>query len=198
MLDVSKLPDLVLNDENQKDFNAVTDSMSITPPEAENVTSDNGEFKGITDSLSERLSTPITPGNTELQSEAVVPVRPKDIEVLHDAVHNATEIATSAPVGHDTATTDEEEAVEALLSLSNLPDLDHSNQLSDDNAILMPIGRPSTSIDVNPMKVKLGMDDVNQAIEQLAPENRMITTPPTATPGDNGDSANTSPQPCEQ
>ena len=76
-------------------------------------------------------------------------------------------------MGHDTATTDEEEAVEALLALSNLPDMDDEGNGSDDNANLMPIDGPSRSIDVNPVKVKLSMDDISQAIEQLPMESRL-------------------------
>ena len=76
-------------------------------------------------------------------------------------------------MGHDTATTDEEEAIEALLALSNLPDMDDEDNGSDDNANLMPIDRPSRSIDVNPVKVKLSMDDISQAIEQLPMESRL-------------------------
>ena len=37
----------------------------------------------------------------------------------------------------------------------------------------MPIDRPSRSIDVNPVKVKLSTDDISQAIEQLPLESRL-------------------------
>ena len=94
---------------------------------------------------------------------------------------------TPAPVGHDTATTtDEEEAAEALLSLCNLPDVDEEEHSSDDNANLMPIGGPSMSIDVNPVEVKLGADDINQVIEQLPRESRLEAVPQMSQPADKG------------
>ena len=88
---------------------------------------------------------------------------------------------TSTPtlIGHDTATTDEEEAAEALLALCNLPYMNDDDEYAlDDNANLMPIGGPSTSIDINPVEVKLSMDNVNQVIEQLPKENKLNVTPP--------------------
>ena len=50
---------------------------------------------------------------------------------------------------------------------------DEGNGLND-SAYLMPIDGPSRSIDV---KVKLGMDDINQAIEQLPMESRLEVAP---------------------
>ena len=41
----------------------------------------------------------------------------------------------------------------------------------------MPIDGPSNSIDVNPVKVKLGTDDINQVIEQLLIESRLEVAP---------------------
>ena len=95
------------------------------------------------------------------------------MEFTQDNTNDTNESNTPAPLGHDTATTDEEEAVEALLALSNLPDMDDEGNGSDDNANLMPIDGPSRSIDVNPVKVKLSMDDISQAIEQLPMESRL-------------------------
>ena len=65
------------------------------------------------------------------------------------------------------------QAIEALLALSNLPDMDDEGNGSDDNTNLMPIDGPSRSIDVNPVKVKLSTDDISQAIEQLPMESRL-------------------------
>ena len=118
-------------------------------------------------------STPVTPENTELQTETIAPVTPENTESTQDNTNDTNETNTPAPVGHDTATTDKEEAVEALLALSNLPDMDDEGNGSDDNANLMPIDGPSRSIDVNPVKVKLGTDDISQAIEQLPMESRL-------------------------
>ena len=98
-------------------------------------------------------------------------------------------------MGHDTATTDKEEAVEALLALSNLPDMDDEGNGSDDNVNLMPIDGPSSSIDVNPVKVKLGADDINQAIEQLTMESRLEVAPQTTQDDARENSTETDPQP---
>ena len=93
---------------------------------------------------------------------------------------NTTDIPVSATpmriqselVGHDTAmTTNEEEVSEALLALCKLPDIDFDNDDVDDNANLMPIRAPSSSVDVNPVQIKLGIDDINQAIEDMPEEN---------------------------
>ena len=48
---------------------------------------------------------------------------------------------------------------------------------------MMPIRGPSSSIDVNPVQVKLSIDDVNQAIEQLPDENRYKPPSPVMPPG---------------
>ena len=144
----------------------------------------NGEFKGITNTPSTNLSTLVTPENTELQSETIALVTPENTEPMHDTANDTNDTITPTLVGHDTATTrDEEEAAEALLALSNLPDVDDEENGSDDNANLMPIDGPSTSIDVNPVKVKLGVDDINQAIEQLPMESRLEAAPQTSQPG---------------
>ena len=124
-------------------------------------------LKGITNTSPANPSIPVTPQNTELQTETIALVTPENTELMPDTANNTNETFTPVPVGHDTATTDEEEAAEALLALSNLLDMDDEDNGSDDNAYLMPIDGPSTSIDVNPIEVKLGADDINQAIEQL-------------------------------
>ena len=111
---------------------------------------------------------------------------------MHD---NANETSTPTPVGHDTATTDEEEVAEALLALSNLPDIDDEGNGSNDNANLIPIDGPSSSIDVNPVRVKLGADDINHAIEQLAIENRLAVAPQTTQVDVRGNSTETDSQP---
>ena len=153
--DGNKLPDLVLNQEQREMLNAVTDNQTTTSPEAVNYSARNeanGEFKGITNTSPMNLSIPVTPENTELQTETIALVTPENMEPMPDTANDTNETITPTPVGHDTATTtDEEEAVEALLALSNLPDMDDEENGSDDNASLMPIDGPSTSIDVNPI-----------------------------------------------
>ena len=82
--------------------------------------------------------------------------------MLPETVPDTNDTVTPVPVGHDTTTTtDEEEAAEALLALCNLPDMGDDEDAPDDNATLMPVGGPSISIDVNPVQVKLGADDLN-------------------------------------
>ena len=188
--DGNKLPDLVLNREHREMLNAVTDNQTTASPEGVNYSASNetngesnGELKGITNTSPTNPSIPVTPENMELQTETIALVTPENMEPMPDTANDTNETITPTPVGHDTATTtDEEEATEALLALSNLPDMDDEDNGSDDNANLMPIDGPSTSIDVNPVEVKLGVDDVNQAIEQLPMESRLEAAPQTSQP----------------
>ena len=182
--DGNKLPDLVVNREPLETLNAESNDQMTASPDVANHSASNettgetdGEFKGITDTSVVTPSTPVTPENMELQTEIITPVTPENTESTQDNANDTNKTITPIPVRHDTATTDEEEAVEALLALSNLPDMDDEGNGSDDNANLMPIDGPSSSIDVNPVKVKLGMDDINQAIEQLPMESRLEVAP---------------------
>ena len=154
-------------------LNAVTNDQTTTSPDVETTGESDGELKGVTDTSLVNQSTPVTPENTELQTETFAPVTPENMESTQDNTNDTNETNTPAPVGHDTATTDEEEADEALMALSNLPDMDDKGNGSDDNAKLMPIDGPSRSINVNPVKVKLGTDDISQAIKQLLMESRL-------------------------
>ena len=57
------------------------------------------------------------------------------------------------PVGHDTCTTtDEEDAIEALLALGELPDSSNTLNMQDENEQLMPIGNFNTGMDINPWR----------------------------------------------
>ena len=161
-LDGNKLPDLVLNQEPSETLNAVTNDQTTTSPDVETTGESDGEFKGITDTSPVNPSTPVTPENTES---------------AQDNTNDTNETNTPTSVGYDTATTDEEEGVEALLALSNLPDMDDEGNGSNDKTNLMPIDGPSRSIDVNPVKVKLGADDISKAIEQLPMESRLEVAP---------------------
>ena len=172
-LDGNKLPDLVVNREPSETLNAITNDQTTALPDVETTGQSDGELKGVTNTPLVNPSTPVTPENTELPTETITPVTPENTEFTQDNTNNTNETNTPAPVGHDTATTDEEEAVEALLALSNLPDMDDEGNGSDDNATLMPIDGPSRSIDVNPVKVKLSTDDISQVIEQLPLESRL-------------------------
>ena len=118
---------------------------------------------------------------------------------MHDTANDTNDTITPTLVGHDTAkTTDEDEAAEAPLALSNLPDVDDEENGSDGNANLMPIDGPSTSIDVNPIEVKLGADDINQATEQSLMESRLEAFPQMSEPGGKEDSTDTDLQPSAQ
>ena len=57
------------------------------------------------------------------------------------------------PIGHDTCTTtDEEDAIEALLALGELPDSSNTVNMQDENEQLMPIGNFNTGMDINPWR----------------------------------------------
>ena len=167
------VPDLVVNQELSETLNVITNDQTTDLPNVETTGQSNGELKGVTDTPLENPSTPVTPENTEPLTETIAPVTPENTEFTQDNTNDPNETITPTLVGHDTATTDEEEAIEALLALSNLPDMDDASNGSDDNATLMPIDGPSRIIDVNPVKVKLSTDDISQAIEQLPLESRL-------------------------
>ena len=151
-LDGNKLPDLVVNREPHKTLNAVTKDQMTTSPDVANHSTSNettgesdGELKGVTNTSPMNPSIPVTPENMELQTKTIAPVTPENTEPIHDNANDTNETITPTPVGHDTATTDEEEAIEALLALSNLPDMDDEGNGSDDNSNLMPIDGSSSS-----------------------------------------------------
>ena len=83
------------------------------------------------------------------------------------------------PIGHDTCTTtDEEDAIEALLALGELPDTSNTVDVQNDNEQLMPMGYFNTGIDINPVEIKLGTDDVAKAIAEIPAENRFMSSDP--------------------
>ena len=130
------------------------------------------EFTGVT-------STPEI--NTDPHSNSLVTPEKTNISI-DTSVSNSVPI--SLPVGHNTATTtDEEEAAEALLTLGNVPNNDDFVQ-EEDNATLMPIGKASTTVDINPVPVRLSANDVNIAIQNMPDENKLkptarVSTDPT-------------------
>ena len=217
--DGNKLPDLVVNREPSETFNAVTNDQSIAvpylvvnqefsetlnaitndqttiSPDVEATGQSDSELKGITDTPLTKPKTSVTPENVESPTETNAPVTPENMEFTPNNTNDTNETNTPTPVGHDTATTDEEEAVEALLALSNLPDIDDKGNDSDDNATLMPIDGPSRSIDVNPVKVKLSTDDISQAIEQLPLESRLQVATQMPHADANENSPKTDPRP---
>ena len=187
--------DLVFNQELSETLNAITNDQTTTSPNVEATGQSDSELKGITDTPLAKQKTSVTPENVESPTETIAPVTPGNTELALDNTNDTNKSNTPTPVGHDTATTDEEEAVEALLALSNLPDMDDEGNDSDDNATLMPIDGPSRSIDVNPVKVKLSMDDISQAIEQLPSESRLQVATRTTHADANKNSPKTDPRP---
>ena len=167
------VPNLVVNQEVPKTLNTVTNDQTINLPDVETTSQSDGELRGVTNTPLVNPRTCVTTENMESLTETIAPVTPENMEFTQENTNDTNETNTPAPVGHDTATTDEEEAVEALLALSNLPDMDGKGNGSEDNAALMPIDGPSRSIDVNPVKVKLSRDDINHTIEQLPLESRL-------------------------
>ena len=93
--------------------NAITNDQTTASPNVETTGESDGEFKGVTDTSPVNPSTPVTPENTELQTETIAPVTPENTESTQDNTNDTNETNTPAPVLYDTATTDEEEAVQA-------------------------------------------------------------------------------------
>ena len=88
------------------------------------------------------------------------------------------------PTGHDTCTTtDEEDTIEALLALGEFPDSSNTLNMQDENEQLMPIGNFNTGMDINPVEIKLGTDDVAKAIAEL-PTDHKLTSPAPNTKAD--------------
>ena len=83
------------------------------------------------------------------------------------------------PIGHVTCTTtDEEDAIEALLALGELPDSSNTVNMQNENEQLMPIGNFNTGMDINPVEIKLRTDDVAKAIAELPADHRLTPTAP--------------------
>ena len=138
-------------------------SKSNTPTAA---TKGDSAFNGVTRS-SETI--------TDLLSHSTDLVTP---EKTNTAVSYS--MPSTLPVGHDTATTtDEEEAAEALLALGNVPNYDDFAE-GEDNAALMAIGKCSTTVDVNPVPLKLSAKDVSVTIQNMPDENRLKLTTSTS------------------
>ena len=167
-LEINKLPDLVVNVNKIRDSNVVT-SMSRTLRSASRGVSEfireTSTPEKMTDSQSSNLDMPETT-NTSVDT----------------SVSNS--FPTILPVEPDTVTTtDKEEAAEALLALGNVSNNDEIVQ-EEDNATLMPIGKASTTVDINPVPLRLSVNDVNIAIQNMPDENKLkpttrVSTDPT-------------------
>ena len=140
-------------------LNAITDMTGSSRS-----TSDyNIELTGVT-----RITT-MTTSDVPFTDTLVTPENTNDNS---EPAETDDKIPTPVPVGHDTATTTNEE--EALLALGNLPNYDDADQ-DKDNAMLMQIGKASTAIDVNPVPLKLSTEDVNTTMQNI-PEEKKIKT----------------------
>ena len=166
---VEKLLDLVCNT-NDPAYSKDTALNAVTPTEGMPLnidtlqtsdtpilTSDN-ELNGVPDSTT-----------TDLANEYVTPLNTEDTmgndktDAVDTSIDQHSEFQQSMsshlelePIGHETCTTtDEEEAVEALLALSTLPDNRTEQNDLYDNKELMLIGSPNTGVDANPVEIKL-------------------------------------------
>ena len=140
------------------------------------ISDQNAELTGVTS------TTTTTTGDVPFTDKLVMP---ENTNGNSEPAETDVNIPTPVPIGHDTATTtNEEEAAEVLLALGNLPDYDEFDQ-DEDNAMLMPIGKASTTVDINPVPLKLSTEDVKTAIQNIPEENKLKPTgtvsPDTAT-----------------
>ena len=174
-----KLPDLVTNSSNLELFNGGTSANALHK--------NAGKQKPVEEAQPPQevsLKNNDVQSNTEpnqVLPQAVDPSTSRNTALLTVANNTPTQTLIEPlkePIGHDTCTTtDEEEAIEALLPLGDLPDNNiHHDELTE-NKNLMPIGIPNPGTDVNPVEIKLGTDHVTQAIANLPDENRF--RPPT-------------------
>ena len=119
------IPDLVVNQEPSETLNAITNDQMTTLPNVNTTGQSDGEFKGVTNTLTSEPKHPCYSRKYGTARQKQSPLLLQKIwKSTQDNTNDTNETNTPAPVGHDTATTDEEEAVEALLALSNLPDMD--------------------------------------------------------------------------
>ena len=136
-----KLPDLVINTSSPDAFNGRT---SI----------DRGRIacKQTVVQVETAKNTPVT---DPVHSDSMVRGNTSTPKVTSE-LPSVTAQQHFEPPGHDTCTTtDEEDAVEALLSLGLIPDTITTTDVQNDNDELMPIGGTSTVVDANPVKIKL-------------------------------------------
>ena len=146
-------------------LNAVTDMTGSS----RFMNNQNVELTGITRATVTTTSTALYTDKLVMPEKTIDNSEPPEMDGI---------IPRPVPIGHDTAmTTDEEEATEAILALGNVPNYDEFDQ-EEDNAMLMPIGKASKTVDINPVPLKLSAEDVNTAIQNIPEENKLK---PTAT-----------------
>ena len=116
-----------------------------------------------------------TPSLGQLNAPAVAYARTEEIisnNLPKPNLSSEPEKTTIQPsielLGQDICTTtNEEDAIEALLSLGKLPDTGNTVDVQDDNEQLMLIGKANAVVDINPVEIKLGTDDVVKAIAEI-------------------------------
>ena len=186
------------------EFNGVPDSTTVNPANEQVTPLNTGDRSenGTMDPANEH----VTPLNTDDKSENGNTVNNKTDSVdtstdQHpESWPNTSSHPETEPIGHDTCTTtDEEEAVEALLALSVLPDNRTEHNDLYENEELMLIRSPNAGVDVNPVEIKLSANDVEKAIEDLPYKSKLKpVTPPTSTAEPdktpNNSSKNTTPE----
>ena len=91
--------------------------------------------------------------------------------------------SNNEPTQEVNTTEDELDAADALLSLSNIPELDTNLEI-DDNALLVPIGGQAICDDIAPTESRLGQVEVDNEIARLidAEEQANVNTSTTHTP----------------
>ena len=127
-----------------------------------------------------------TPSLGQLNALAVVCTRTEEIisnnlpkPNLPSEPEKTTVQPSIEPLGQDKCTTtDEEDAIEALLSLGKLPNTGNTADVQDDNEQLMPIGKANAVVDINPIEIKLGTDDVVKAIAEIPDDQRFKPSVP--------------------
>ena len=170
-----KLPDLVSNTSTSDALNGGTPS---DPPRKSSRTRTLGQLNASTNNLAVEQ----TRNDSTISSKTPTSDVPSEPEKT--TVQPGVE-----PLGHDTCTTtDKEDAIEALLALGELPDTSNTVDMKNDNEQLMPIGNLNTGIDINPVEIKLGTDDVAKAIAEILVDHQFmpstINTKADASPAD--------------
>ena len=154
-----KLPDLVINTKSPDAFNGGTRINPLRRSARRQTVAqvESSQNHPVTEHA--RIDTRIRNNLTALN----VPSEPTNV-----AAQQIVE-----PTGHDTCTTtDEEDTIEALLSLGDLPDTINTTNVQNDNDQLMPIGKFNTVVDINPVEIKLGTGDVAKAIANMPADQR--------------------------
>ena len=156
ILSPGKLPDLVVNTGTHT---ATSTSTNSVPPE--------GAVPGE-----------LLPNSTK----STVTATQENIQTETNNTASETEIADQNIIQDPQITEDEEDAVDALLSLgSDLSQNISTNDPLNENALLMPIGAPTIQ-DVNPVEVKLDQVSVDKSIANIIEHEQMLETSDSAQP----------------